>query len=636
MTPPQTQDSNRWLEAGAGGGPLGNVRIVYALALMVGLGVFMVDAFAPLNIAVAVLYAVVVLLVSSVASTSVTVAVAWLCVAVTMLGFLISQNDPVAPSSIARCGVSLSALIAVSILAVRNQGVHATLRHHVDLLNLTHDAVVVYGLDDRITFWSHGAERLYGWRAAEAIGRRLHELTATQGAVAYNEIHQQTIESGHWHGELKRVRKDGATVRVASRVMLSRDRWGRPVGILSTDDDITETRRMEVELREQKEELREQKEELLATLDAIPAMVWSSFDDGRPTYVNQRWSEYGIDTRCEGDVWHDILHPDDLAEVQAAWREAIDSGRHFERTARIRHRDGSYRWTVIASAPLRGADGRAKAWYGVNTDIDALRKAEQALDRSRNELAHTTRVSMLGELAASIAHEVTQPLAAIVTTGEAGLRWLNRNPPELAEVRASIEQSTSDAKRATEVIRRIRTMARKRDADITDVDVNGIIEESVELVRREVSSHGVEMSVSLAQAPLVVCGDRVQLQQVVINLLMNGVQAMANISDGAKLNIITARDEGAARVQIDDSGHGISEANAKLLFTPFFTTRKDGMGMGLSICRSIVEAHGGRVWAENNKRRGARMQFTLPLAQNAMQQPTQNPVLAMTGDTTDE
>ncbi|WP_321789354.1 PAS domain S-box protein [Paraburkholderia sp. J94] len=636
MTPPQTQDSNRWLEAGAGGGPLGNVRIVYALALMVGLGVFMVDAFAPLNIAVAVLYAVVVLLVSSVASTSVTVAVAWLCVAVTMLGFLISQNDPVAPSSIARCGVSLSALIAVSILAVRNQGVHATLRHHVDLLNLTHDAVVVYGLDDRITFWSHGAERLYGWHAAEAIGRRLHELTATQGAVAYNEIHQQTIESGHWHGELKRVRKDGATVRVASRVMLSRDRWGRPVGILSTDDDITETRRMEVELREQKEELREQKEELLATLDAIPAMVWSSFDDGRPTYVNQRWSEYGIDTRCEGDVWHDILHPDDLAEVQAAWREAIDSGRHFERTARIRHRDGSYRWTVIASAPLRGADGRAKAWYGVNTDIDALRKAEQALDRSRNELAHTTRVSMLGELAASIAHEVTQPLAAIVTTGEAGLRWLNRNPPELAEVRASIEQSTSDAKRATEVIRRIRTMARKRDADITDVDVNGIIEESVELVRREVSSHGVEMSVSLAQAPLVVCGDRVQLQQVVINLLMNGVQAMANISDGAKLNIITARDEGSARVQIDDSGHGISEANATLLFTPFFTTRKDGMGMGLSICRSIVEAHGGRVWAENNKRRGARMQFTLPLAQNAMQQPTQNPVLAMTGDTTDE
>nr|WP_224011061.1 PAS domain-containing sensor histidine kinase [Paraburkholderia tropica] len=519
---------------------------------------------------------------------------------------------------------------------MRNQGVHATLRHHVDLLNLTHDAVVVYGLDDRITFWSHGAERLYGWHAAEAIGRRLHELTATQGAVAYNEIHQQTIESGHWHGELKRVRKDGATVRVASRVMLSRDRWGRPVGILSTDDDITETRRMEVELREQKEELREQKEELLATLDAIPAMVWSSFDDGRPTYVNQRWSEYGIDTRCEGDVWHDILHPDDLAEVQAAWREAIDSGRHFERTARIRHRDGSYRWTVIASAPLRGADGRAKAWYGVNTDIDALRKAEQALDRSRNELAHTTRVSMLGELAASIAHEVTQPLAAIVTTGEAGLRWLNRNPPELAEVRASIEQSTSDAKRATEVIRRIRTMARKRDADITDVDVNGIIEESVELVRREVSSHGVEMSVSLAQAPLVVCGDRVQLQQVVINLLMNGVQAMANISDGAKLNIITARDEGAARVQIDDSGHGISEANAKLLFTPFFTTRKDGMGMGLSICRSIVEAHGGRVWAENNKRRGARMQFTLPLAQNATQQPTQNPVLAMTGDTTDE
>lgn len=617
MIPPQNQDNNPWIESDAGGGLLGNARIVFALALTVGLGVFLVDAFAPLNIAVAVLYGVVVLLVSSVATTNVTVAVAWLCVALTMLGFLISQNDPVAPSSIARCGVSLSALIAVSVLAVRNQGVNAMLRHHVDLLNLTHDAVVVYGLDDRITFWSHGAERLYGWRAEEAVGRSLHELTETQGAVAYAEIHHQTIRRGHWQGELRRVHRGGATVQVASRVMLSRDRWGRPVGILSTDDDITETRRMEAELRQQKEELREQKEELLATLDAIPATVWSSFDDGRPTYLNQRWTEYGIDTGCNGDVWPHILHPDDLAEVQTVWGEAIERGSNFERTARIRHRDGSYRWTVIASAPLRGADGRIKAWYGVNTDIDALRKAEQALDRSRNELAHTTRVSMLGELAASIAHEVTQPLAAIVTTGEAGLRWLNRTPPELAEVRASIEQSTRDAKRAAEVIRRIRTMAKKRDADITFVDLNAIIQESVELVRREVSSHGVEMSVSLAEVPLVVCGDRVQLQQVVINLLINGVQAMTNCSVRPKLSVVTALAGDAARVQVDDSGHGISEANTKLLFTPFFTTRKDGMGMGLSICRSIVEAHGGRVWGENRISGGARMQFTLPLTQNA-------------------
>ncbi|WP_321889682.1 PAS domain-containing sensor histidine kinase [Paraburkholderia bannensis] len=629
MTPPQNQDNNRWIEAVVGGGPLGNARIVFALAFVVGLGVFLVDAFAPLNIAVAVLYVVVVLLVSSVASTNVTITVAWLCVALTMLGFLISQNDPVAPSSIARCGVSLSALIAVSILAVRNQGVQAMLRHHVDLLNLTHDAVVVYGLDGRITFWSHGAERLYGWSAAEAIGRPLHELTDAPGTVAYDEIHKQMTESGYWHGELQRIRKGGAIVRVASRVMLSRDRWGHPVGILSTDDDITETRRMEAELREQKEDLR-------ATLDAIPAMVWSSLDDGRPTYVNQRWSEYGIDTSCGSDMWPHILHPDDLAQVQAGWEAAVDKGSNFERTARIRHRDGTYRWTVIASAPLRGVDGRTKAWYGVNTDIDALRKAEQALDRSRNELAHTTRVSMLGELAASIAHEVTQPLAAIVTTGEAGLRWLNREPPELGEVRASIEQSTSDARRATEVIRRIRSMAKKRDAEITPIDVNGIIEESVELVRREVSSHGVEMSVSLERGPLVVYGDRVQLQQVVINLLMNGVQAMANISDGPKLTIITARSEGTARVRIDDSGHGISEANQQLLFSPFFTTRKDGMGMGLSICRSIVEAHGGRIWAENRQNRGARMQFTLPLAQNATQHGTQNPVLATTGETNNE
>nr|WP_246795993.1 PAS domain-containing sensor histidine kinase [Burkholderia perseverans] len=610
----------RWPGAEAGSGLPGNASMVCLLAAAVGLGVFLVDAFAPLNIAVAVLYAVVVLMVSSVASTSVTVAVAWLCIAVDVLGFLISPNDPVAPSSIARCGVSLSALIAVSILAVRNQGIHAMLRHHVDLLNLTHDAVVVYGLDDRITFWSHGAERLYGWRADEAVGQTLQALTQTRGAVSHAEIRRQAIEAGHWQGELERVRNDGAVLRVSSRVMLSRDRWGRPVGILSTDDDVTETRRMEGELRRQKEEL-------LATLDAIPAMVWSSRDDGRPTYVNQRWSEYGIDTGRGDNMWRDILHPDDLVEIQAAWGEAVERGSYFERTARFRHGDGSYRWTVIASAPMRGADGRIKAWYGVNTDIEALRQAEQALDRSRSELAHATRLSMLGEMAASIAHEVTQPLAAIVTTGEAGLRWLNREPPELDEVRASIEQSTRDAKRATEVIRRIRALAKKRDADAALVDVNGIIEESLELVRREMRSQGVELKVSLAVAPLVVFGDRVQLQQVVINLLMNAMQAMSSVPGNMPLSVATACIDGAARVRIDDSGHGISAADAKLLFTPFFTTRKDGMGTGLSICRSIVEAHGGHVWAESAAGRGARMQFTLPLAQNTLQN-TQPAVLA--------
>ncbi|MEK6348276.1 MAG: ATP-binding protein [Burkholderia sp.] len=454
--------------------------------------------FAHLDIALTVLYVAVALLVLPVASTGVTVAVAWLCVAMNLLGVLIPPVEPVASDSIARFGVSL---IAVSILAVRYLGMHARLRRHVDLLNLTHDAVIACGLDDRITFWSHGAERLYGWRADEAVGQPLQALTRTHGGVAHAEIRRQAIASGHWQGELERVRSDGAVLRVASRVMLARDRWGRPVGLLAADDDVTEMRRMEGELRQQKDAL-------LATLD-----------------------------------------------------------------------------------------------------------------RSRSELAHITRLSMLGEMAASIAHEVTQPLAAIVTTGEAGLRWLKREPPELGEVRASIEQSTRDAKRATEVIRRIRALAGKRDADAALVDVNAIVEESVELVRREMHAQGVALRMSLAAAPLVVFGDRVQLQQVLINLLMNAMQAMAGAPGGMPLSVATARLDGVARVRIDDAGHGISAANAKLLFTPFFTTRKDGMGMGLSICRSIVEVHGGHIWAESAAGQGARMQFTLPLAQQPMRNP---------------
>ncbi|MBJ9691336.1 PAS domain S-box protein [Burkholderia vietnamiensis] len=582
-------------------------RAVYVVAIALGLAVFLVDAFAPVDVAVAVLYVVVVLLVASVASTTVTVGTAWACVSLTVLGFLLAQSDQIAVSSLARCIVSVIAIVTVSALALRNQSSRAMLQNQVDLLNLTHDAIVVYGLDGRVRFWSKGAERLYGWRAPKAFGAAFHELTQTAAAAPIAELIDTTIREGCWQGELTRTRKNGETVLISSRWIVSRDKSGQPVAILSTDSDITQAKSLEAELRRQKEEL-------VATIDAIPAMVWSTAEDGRLLYLNRRWTDYDVRTRDGADVWRDIVHPDDIATLEAAWHDAISSGSPFEVTARVQLGSGEYRCMIIGAAPLRDADGRIRRWYGVNTDIEARRQAEQALERSRAELAHVTRVTMLGELAASIAHEVTQPLAAIVTSGEAGLRWLNHDVPDLDEVRDSIEQMTDDARRATDIIRQIRAMAKRNDRDDTLVDVTSIVEQSMDLMRRELQSHGVEVAQS-CQPSLWVRGDRVQLQQVIINLLMNAVQAMSGVAGRRRTLAVSTRlvDGANAQITVEDSGHGIKTQDADSLFTPFFTTKKEGMGMGLSICRSIVEGHGGRIWAESQENEGTSMQFVLPV-----------------------
>jgi signal transduction histidine kinase len=253
-------------------------------------------------------------------------------------------------------------------------------------------------------------------------------------------------------------------------------------------------------------------------------------------------------------------------------------------------------------------------YVGALMDATDTRLAQEALARSSAELAHVTRITMLGELAASIAHEVTQPIAAIVACGGAALRWLKRPTPELGEAAESVEQMIRDAKRAGEIVQRIRTMAKKRDRIPARIELNGIVSESVELMRREFERSRVDLQVDLEEPSLTACCDRVQLQQVLINLLMNSTQAMTGV-EGPRIIRVATRllDQEHGQVIVQDSGIGISQENRDRLFNTFFTTRDEGMGMGLSICRSIVEAHGGRIWAESPETGGAVLQFILPV-----------------------
>jgi C4-dicarboxylate-specific signal transduction histidine kinase len=260
-------------------------------------------------------------------------------------------------------------------------------------------------------------------------------------------------------------------------------------------------------------------------------------------------------------------------------------------------------------------DNRREEGVAFVLDLTERKQVDEALRDAQTNLAHVMRITTLGELTASIAHEVSQPLAAVTANAEACLSWLSRGTPDLEAARRSVEWIIDDGKRANEVIRRVRALAKKAGIEKVPLDVNDVVRETIALVQRELTSHRVSLQTKLAPALPMIRVDRVQLQQVIINLVMNGIEAMQAVADRPReLKIRSGQDEAhQVHVSVTDCGVGISAENADRLFNAFFTTKTSGMGMGLSICRSIVEAHDGRLWATANVPYGATFQFTLPV-----------------------
>jgi PAS domain S-box-containing protein len=311
----------------------------------------------------------------------------------------------------------------------------------------------------------------------------------------------------------------------------------------------------------------------------------------------------------------------DVADEPEKWREHIATLAAHQPFRRFIYRitppNASPIYISANGKPRFDAQGAFLGYRGVNTEVTAAVRAahaEDALQQVQAELAHVTRVTTLGELTASIAHEVNQPLAAIVTNGEASLRWLAREVPQIEEARRSLERMIADARRAGEVIRRIRGLAKKGDPEKAELDINDVIDEVIPLVQREAFRQGVTMRLELASALPPILGDRIQLQQVIMNLVINGIEAMAGVAGGQRDLVIRSHlyESGQVLVAVEDSGPGIQPENMDRLFEAFFTTKAKGMGMGLSISHSIVTAHGGRIWASRNAERGTTFQFTLP------------------------
>jgi C4-dicarboxylate-specific signal transduction histidine kinase len=247
--------------------------------------------------------------------------------------------------------------------------------------------------------------------------------------------------------------------------------------------------------------------------------------------------------------------------------------------------------------------------------MEEQRRTEETLQKTRSELARIVRITTIGELTASIAHEVNQPLAAIVANADACVAWLGLQSPNLVEARAAAERTILGATRASEVISRIRSLINKAAPERAQIQLNDIIEESIALAESQASRNNVSIEIELAPSLPVILGDRIQLQQVILNLMLNGIESMSGVTTRPRRLMIRSRaqEEDGIRVSIEDGGIGVSAENMPRLFEPFFTTRSQGIGMGLAISRSIVEAHGGRLWAESTLNQGSVFQFTLPI-----------------------
>jgi PAS domain S-box-containing protein len=359
------------------------------------------------------------------------------------------------------------------------------------------------------------------------------------------------------------------------------------------------------------QQLRGEERKLREAIETIPAMAWIVGPDGAVQFRNRRWVEYtGLSQlgKAEG-VGTIAVHPEDRDRIARRLGASFAGGESFEEEMRIRRTDGEYRWFLTRAVPLRDKRGKVVKWYGAATDIQDRKRAEQL----QTDLAHTNRLSILGELVASISHELAQPITATTNNAKASLRWLQRDPPDLTQVRKGTERIIEAGTFASEIINRLRSLYKKTPAHRESVDAGEIIGEMVRLLRSEANGYAVSIRTDLAADIPKITADRVQLQQVLMNLMLNGIEAMKET--GGVLTVKTGRGEGGqVLISVSDTGVGLPAGRADEIFNAFFTTKPQGSGMGLAISRSIVESHGGRLWATSHDGRGATFHFTLPTA----------------------
>jgi PAS domain S-box-containing protein len=466
--------------------------------------------------------------------------------------------------------------------------------------------------------------RLFGFDPEQgASADDIQSRIPPEDLQALGELVQQAVQGkqGHFEFDFRISLPDGATRRIHSvaHAVLGTD--GAVSEIVGTHMDVTEQHAARERLETAVLALHESEQRFRDYAETASDWLWETGPDHRVTHLSEHARAAGISASVVPGLprWEVASDVESEPEKWRQHRATLEAHLPFrDLVYRSENRAGSPIYVRTSGKPVFDADETFLGYRGVSTDITAsirADQAEQALRKAQAELAHVTRVTTLGELTASIAHEINQPLAAVITNAEACLSWLGRTPPDLDAARRSVEWIVEDSNRASEVIQRVRALAKKTDIEKAPLDINDVAGDAVALVQRELLSQDVSLMLKFTPDLPPIFGDRVQLQQVIINLVINAVEAMQSIEGRPReLTIRSGRqDTDKVFLAVADNGSGIPDSDAERVFTPFFTTKSSGMGMGLSICRSIVEAHEGRLTASRNERGGATFQFVLPV-----------------------
>ncbi|HSJ01912.1 MAG TPA: PAS domain S-box protein [Verrucomicrobium sp.] len=411
--------------------------------------------------------------------------------------------------------------------------------------------------------------------------------------------------------EYRVILPDGSQRWLAAYGRCVRSSDGLGNHLLGVSMDVTERKGAEVALRESESRFR-------SMADSTPMMMWMAGSDRRCTFFNRGWLDFtGRPMEQEtGDGWMEGVHPDDRENCQRGYTSAFESRVPVTLEYRLRRHDGVYRWVLDTGTPRFTANGNFIGYIGSCLDITERRQAEMEIQQQRAELAHVGRVSTLGQLASSIAHELNQPLGAILRNVEAAELFLKGDAPDLAEIRTILADVRKDDQRAGKVIERMRALLQRRSLEFQPLCLAELLEDTVALTRADALARGAILATDLDPELPLIRGDRIQLQQVLLNLVLNALDALDSAAPPRRCIVLRARADGsdAVALSVADTGHGIPPDRVGRVFEPFYTTKATGMGVGLAICRTIVESHGGKICAGNNADGGATFHMMLTVA----------------------